>query len=326
MPWPFSRRLRSPHGIFKVIESSLKVNLGIPRCLAALVVAVGITLLNPDPGGGTETRTVVDQMGRSVTFPVHPQRVISLAPSITEIVFAIGRGECLKGATIYSDYPEAALALPKVGSYVHLDLEKIVALKPDLCIAVKDGNPKQTADRLVSLGIPVYAVNPIDLDSVISTVGLIGSLLNADASAARVVNDMEQRIRRVEHLVSTAATRPRVFFQIGINPIVSVGNDTFIHELIERAGGINLAAASVSYPRFSKEQFLALSPDVVIITSMARGEVFQKVKKEWQSWPDLPAVRNDQVHIVDSNILDRPTPRMVDGLELLVRLIHPELF
>ncbi|MDY0221939.1 MAG: cobalamin-binding protein [Desulfobacterium sp.] len=304
----------------------MKINLGICRCLAALVVAVGVTLFNPGPGKGTETRTVVDQMGRSVTFPVHPQRVISLAPSITEIVFAIGLGECLKGATIYSDYPEAARALPKVGSYIHLDLEKIVALEPDLCIAVKDGNPKQTADRLVSLGIPVYAVNPVDLDSVVSTVRLIGSLLNADSGAARVANDMEQRIRRVEALVSTSSTRPRVFFQIGINPIVSVGSDTFIHGLIERAGGINLAAASVSYPRFSKEQFLGLSPEVVIITSMARGEVFQRVKKEWQSWPDLPAVKNDQVHIVDSNILDRPTPRMVDGLELLVRLIHPELF
>jgi iron complex transport system substrate-binding protein len=136
---------------------------------------------------------------------------------------------------------------------------------------------------------------------------------------------MEQRSRRVEALVLKTKTRPGVFFQIGINPIVSVGRDTFIHGLIERAGGINLAADSVGYPRFSREQFLALSPDVVIITSMARYEVFERVKKEWKSWPDLPAAKNDQVHIVDSNILDRPTPRMVDGLELLVQLIHPEL-
>ncbi len=291
-----------------------------------MVVAVGIMLFNPPPGACRDSRTAVDQVGRTVTFPAHPQRVISLAPSITEIVFAIDRGACLKGATLYSDYPEAAQTLSKVGSYVHLDLEKIVALEPDLCIAVKDGNPKQTADRLSSLGIPVYAVNPVDLDSVISTVKLIGSLLNAEARAAQVVNDMETRVRRVESLVATTTVRPRVFFQIGISPIVSAGRDTFIHGLIERAGGINLAADAVAYPRFSREQFLGLAPEIIIITSMARAEVFERVKKEWESWPGLPAVKNNQVHIVDSNLLDRPTPRMVDGLELLVRLIHPELF
>ncbi len=292
----------------------------------ALVVAAGIMVFIPRPGLCRETRTAVDQVGRTLTLPTHPRRVISLAPSITEIIFAIDRGECLKGATTYSDYPEAARALPRVGSYVHLDLEKIVALEPDLCIAVKDGNPKQTADRLSSLGIPVYAVNPVDLDSVISTVKLIGSLLNAEARAAQVVNDMETRVRRVEALVATTTVRPRVFFQIGISPIVSAGRDTFIHGLIERAGGINLAADAVAYPRFSREQFLGLAPEVIIITSMARAEVFEQVKKEWESWPGLPAVKNNQVHIVDSNLLDRPTPRMVDGLELLVRLIHPELF
>lgn len=319
--------------ILKIVKcetgfSPLKANLRVRGWLASMsvLVVMGITFFNPGLAVCAGVRTAVDQVGRTVTFPVHPVRVISLAPSITEIVFAIDRGERLKGATLYSDYPEAARLIPKVGSYVHLDLERIVALKPDLCIAVKDGNPKQTADRLVNLGIPVYAVNPVDLDSVIATVRLIGSLLNAEDSAARVINDMEQRISRVEALVSTAAARPGVFFQIGINPIVSVGRDTFIHGLIERAGGINLAAASVGYPRFSREQFLAKSPEVVIITSMARNEVFEKVKKEWESWPNLPAAKNDRVHIVDSNILDRPTPRMVDGLELLVKIIHPELF
>ena len=296
-----------------------------------LVLMAGITMFDPKASlgadiTGTKTRTAVDQVGRTVTFISHPQRIVALAPSITEIIFALDRGSCLKGVTLYSDYPAGARDIPKVGSYVHLDLEKIVALKPDLCIAVKDGNPKQTADRLCKLGIPVYAVNPVDLDSVISTISLIGSLLNAETRAAQVVNDMETRIRRVEALVSTTKMRPRVFFQIGISPIVSAGRDTFIHGLIERAGGINLASASISYPRFSREQLLGLNPEIIIITSMARAEAFERVKKDWESWPQLPAVKNDQVHIVDSNILDRPTPRMVDGLELLVRLIHPELF
>lgn len=315
-------------GIFDSFIKRERLGLKISRYIHGCLVLLAMVIVLISTGGAlsAKTRTVVDQVGRSVTFSNMPQRVISLAPSITEIIFAIDRGESLKGATLYSDYPREARRIPKVGTYVHLDLEKIVALEPDLCIAVKDGNPKETADRLSSLGIPVYAVNPVDLDSVIRTISLIGSLLNAEKRATEVVNDMVTRIRRVEELVATTDIKPRVFFQIGIAPIVSAGRDTFLHGLIERAGGENLAGSSISYPRFSKEQFLGLNPDIIIITSMARSEVFDQVKREWESWPQLPAVKNNRIHIVDSNILDRPTPRMVDGLELLVHLIHPELF
>jgi iron complex transport system substrate-binding protein len=120
--------------------------------------------------------------------------------------------------------------------------------------------------------------------------------------------------------------RPRVFFQIGVSPIVSVGTHTFIHELIVQAGGINVAQGPVPYPRFSREQVLDLAPEVIIITSMARTAVFNQVKAGWQQWPDLPAVRNDRIFIQESNLFDRPTPRLVDALEILARLIHPELF
>lgn len=304
----------------------MKISRYVRGLSVLLALAAGVNLFNPGFSFGANTRTAVDQVGRSVTFPDNPERVISLAPSITEIIFAIGRGGCLKGATLYSDYPEAAMALPKVGSYVHLDIEKIVALKPDLCIAVKDGNPKGTVDRLCDLGIPVYAVNPVDLDSVIRTISLMGFLLNGESRAAELVENMEARIKRVEDLVATTNLRPKVFFQIGIAPIVSAGRNTFLHGLIELAGGENVAAKSMAYPRFSREEILGMNPDIIIITSMARAEVFEEVKKEWQTWPGLSAVKSNQIHIVDSNILDRPTPRMVEGLELLVRLIHPELF
>ena len=116
------------------------------------------------------------------------------------------------------------------------------------------------------------------------------------------------------------------FFQIGLSPIVSVGTGTFIHELIVLAGGKNLSEGPVQYPRFSREQVLALSPEVFVITSMARGASFESVKKEWSQWPDLPAVRNNRILLVDSNLFDRPSPRLVDALELLLKLIHPELF
>jgi iron complex transport system substrate-binding protein len=277
-------------------------------------------------GAPSDAKTIIDQLGRQVTVPEKPERVVSFAPSITEIVFALDQGHRLKGVTTYSDFPPEAEKLPKVGSYVHLDLEKIVALKPDLCIAIKDGNPRAVAQRLGSLKIPVYAVNPGDLETVMQTVREIGGLLNVEEKADKLVQGMRFRIQKVKSLVAKAAHRPRVFFQIGVSPIVSVGTHTFIHEIIVLAGGRNLAEGPVAYPRFSQEQVLALSPEIFIITSMERSAVFEQVKAEWSRWPNMPAARNHRIFLEDSNLFDRPTPRLVDGLELMVRLIHPELF
>jgi iron complex transport system substrate-binding protein len=271
-------------------------------------------------------KTLIDQLGRHVTVSDQPQRVVSLAPSITEIVFALGQGLRLKGVTTYSDFPSEAVNLPKVGSYVQLDLEKIVALKPDLCIAIKDGNPIAVARRLESLKIPVYAVNPRNLESVMQTVQEVAELLNVQEKADKLVQGMNLRIQKVKSLVAKTTYRPRVFFQIGVSPIVSVGTNTFSHELIVLAGGKNVAQGPIAYPRFSIEQVLALSPEVIIITSMARVAIFKQVKAEWNRWPNMPAVRNHQIFIEDSNLFDRPTLRLVDGLELMVKLIHPELF
>ncbi len=271
-------------------------------------------------------RCVTDQLGRMVSLPDDPKRIVSLAPSITEIIYGLGQEHRLAGVTRFSDFPPKAAKLPKVGSFVQLDLERIVALKPDLCIATKDGNPRAVVERLESFQIPVYVVNPRDLDSVMETVVEIGALLNAGKKAKTLVQHMRSRIQQVKCLVAKASNKPRVFYQVGIFPIVSAGSDTFIHELILLAGGKNLAAGLTAYPRFSREQVLALSPEVFIITSMARGEVFERVKKEWSRWTGIPAVRNQRIFLVDSSLFDRPTPRLLDGLELLVRLIHPELF
>jgi len=277
-------------------------------------------------GTPSDAKIVTDQLGRQVTVPDNPQRVVALAPSITEIIYALGQENLLKGVTLYSDFPPAAAGLPKVGSYVQLDLEKIVALKPDLCIAIKDGNPRVVARRLESLNIPVYAVDPRNLETVMQTVLEIGNLLHANQRADFLVQRMRSRVFNVKSLVAKAAHQPRVFFQIGIFPIVSVGTDTFMHELIVLAGGKNLAQGPVAYPRFSREQVLVLSPEILIITSMARAAVFEQVKAEWSRWPNMPAIRDHRIFLEDSNYFDRPTPRLVDGLELLVKLIHPELF
>lgn len=277
-------------------------------------------------GRASEYITLTDPAGRSVRVPKNPQRVVSLAPSITEIVFSVNRGDRLVGVTEFSDYPEAAGRIASVGTYVYLDLEKIVSLNPDLCIAIKDGNPGAIVSRIEAIGIPVFAVNPRDLNSVIQAIHAIGNVLNADSAARARIEDMNSRLQRIGNLVSKTTIRPSVFFQIGVSPIVSAGADTFINELIERAGGRNVAAAMTGYPRFSKEEVLARMPEIMIVTSMARQKTFDQAVEQWRQWPDLPAVKHDRIYLVDSDVFDRPSPRLVDGLERLVRLIHPELF
>jgi iron complex transport system substrate-binding protein len=284
---------------------------------------VGIILLAYLP---VSAKTVNDQLGRQVDVPDDPQRIVSLAPSITEIVFKLNQAPRLKGVTQYSNFPADASALPKVGSYVRLDLEKIIALDPDLCIAIKDGNPRKLVERLQSMKIPVYVVDPHNLDTVIQTIVEIGHLLNASEKADMLANMMRNRLQRIRQLVAETEKRPRVFIQIGISPIISAGSKTFIHDLILKAGGINVAAGSTAYPHYSREQVLALYPDIIIITSMARQAGFEKVKADWSRWPDLPAARDQRIYIVDSDLFDRPSPRLLDGLELLAELIHPDLF
>jgi cobalamin transport system substrate-binding protein len=298
----------------------------LQKYLKSIAVTVMVIGLFSAAEGFSHARPVTDQLGRRVDVPEDPRRIVSLAPSITEIIFALEQDHRLRGVTMFSDFPPQAKSLPRVGSYVHLDLERIVALKPDLCFATKDGNPRDVIERLDSLGIPVYAVDPRDYESVMDTLLEMGALLNAEKKAADIVKDMRRRIDRIKGLVAGTFKRPRVFFQIGIAPIVAVGSGTFIHELIVLAGGRNCSEGPVPYPKFSREQVLALAPEVFVITSMARGEAFERVKDEWSRWPDLPAVRNNRIMLVDSNLFDRPSPRLVDALELLTEIVHPELF
>lgn len=294
------------------------------RILPVIVFFFSLAMPITSPLAGTQA--FVDQLGREVILPEHPERIVALAPSITEIVFALDAEDRLAGVTRFSDYPEAAHRLPKVGSYVHLDLEKIVSLAPDLCIAVKDGNPIGVIRRLEAVGIPVYAVDPRDIDSVIDTIVELGRILDARSRAEALAADLRRRVDQVRSNAEKAPRKPKVFFQIGIAPIVSVGTETFIHELIELAGGTNLAAGSTPYPRFSREQVLAMAPEIFIITSMARGQTFERVKSDWEQWPSMPAVKTGRILLVDSNLFDRSSPRLVDGLEELARIIHPEIF
>ena len=271
-------------------------------------------------------KEVTDQLGRKIRVPDNPKRVISLAPSITEIIFAIKQEKRLVAATRFSDYPEQAKLLPKVGSYVQLDLERIISLTPDLCIAVKDGNPIDIILRIESFGIPVFAVDPQNFKAIIRTIHEIGMILNAPKKNLEIAKQMEHRMLTIKSKTSKLKKKPRVFFQIGISPIVSVGTKTFIHELITIAGGTNITSGTIPYPRLTKEEIISLSPEIFIITSMARQAVFQEIKKEWQQWTNIPAIRNNRIHLVDSSLFDRAAPRLADGMELLFQLIHPDIW
>ena len=295
----------------------------MPRYTHIMLTLVLIFLILP---GNILAGPVVDQVGRTLVVPENPTRVIALAPSITEIIYDLGQEERLVGVTQYSTYPPEAESLPRVGSYVRLDIEKIVALKPDLCIATKDGNPKHIVDKIVSLGIPVYVINPRNLQQIMDTITRLGSLLRAEQAAKELVSDMEKRIGRVQARVKKGDHRPRVFFQIDAEPLFSAGTDTFIHELIELAGGINTTAGEVSYPRYSWEDIIVLQPEIVMISSMAGGLAPEYLLNSWKKWNLLSAVKNDKVFVVDAELFDRPTPRLIDGLEVIVAIIHPELF
>jgi iron complex transport system substrate-binding protein len=269
---------------------------------------------------------ITDQLGRQIEVPENPQRIISLAPSITEIVFDLQQEKRLVGATQFSTYPDGAKKIPRVGSYVRLDIEKIIALKPDLCLSIKDGNPIHIINRIEEMGIPVYAIDPRNLNQTMETIVELGEILQAQLIAERLVDDMQKKIARVRSKLTGTLVRPQVFFQIDANPIVSAGNNTFINELIELAGGINTAAGKDPYPRFNWEDILHLQPEIVVISAMAGGLDDQQLKETWQHWQQLSAVRNNQVFVVDAGKFDRATPRLVAGLEILARIIHPDLF
>lgn len=277
------------------------------------------------PGLSTAA-TVVDQAGRTVSIPDAPKRIVALAPSLAEIVFDLGKGAKLVGVTQFSDFPAEAKSLPMVGSYVRLDLERIVALQPDLCLGIRDGNPKHQVEKIEAAGIPVYIIDPRDIKGIMEAIRGVGGVLGVPARAETLVAEMSDRIEKVRRQVATTHSRPRVFFQLYSPPIVTAGSRTFIHELITIAGGVNLGAGEVDYPRFSWEKVLSLDPEVVVVTAMGGKQKPEQLKAQWQQWPQLSAVRSSRVHVVNDNFFDRPTPRLINGLEALLRILHPELF
>jgi iron complex transport system substrate-binding protein len=280
-----------------------------------------LSLLLACPAQGRE---LVDPLGRRVEVADPLTRVVSLVPSLTETSFEVGGGPALVGATRFATFPAAAAQLPRVGTYVAPDIEKIVKLRPQLCLAIRDGNPKALVERLESLGIPVYVFDPKTLEEVVDTVVRLGEIYRTEARAEIIAAGYRKRLERVARQLEGLKVRPRVFFQIDAQPICSAGADTFLDQLLVRAGAVNLAGERSGYPRYSWEELLALEPEVVLLASMGGGFSDQELRARWLVWPQIPAVRNGRLHVVDADLFDRPSPRLIDALEYLVGLLHPE--
>ena len=267
-----------------------------------------------------------DEVGREVLFSFPPKRIISLAPNITEILFDLGLDEEVVGVSIHCDFPEKAKTRPRVGSYISLDYEKIISLKPDLIIATGAGNTREMVERLEKLGFPAYVIFPKDLEGILLSIDHIGQVVDRKAEALRIIQDMKRRKAKIINLMKNVP-RTKVFLQIGEAPMVTVGKGSFADDLIRLAGGENVAGEEKKmYPRFGMEEILKRAPEVIIITSMNTSANYEKVLQDWSRWKTLPAVKNGRIHLINSDLIDRPSPRIIDGLEEMARILHPERF
>jgi iron complex transport system substrate-binding protein len=266
-----------------------------------------------------------DSLDREVDVQVPPQRIVPLAPSITEILYYLGLEDRVVGVTQYSYFPPEAAKKPKVGSYIDLNVEKIMSLSPDLVIGTVDGNQPWVVRLLEEAGVPVFLVNPRHVSKVIKTIATIGRVCGVALEGDRSANRLKARMDRVLAKV-TGRNRPLVFLQINIKPIMTVNRNTFHHDLIHLAGGVNMTAQEpITYPRLSLEEVIRRKPEVILVSSMERGGRFEKARQDWMAWTSIPAVKNGRVHLIDSDLIDRPSPRIIQGLENMARLLHPEV-
>jgi ABC-type Fe3+-hydroxamate transport system substrate-binding protein len=270
------------------------------------------------------TREVTDEAGRRVRVPVHLERVITLAPNLTEIVYAVGAGPILVGNTTYCDYPPEAKAVPKVGDTLHPNIEQIIALKPQLILVSTASQLEAFTNQLDERGIAFYVTDPHDLEGVFRSISALGSLLGQQSRADKLVEDLRARASGVEAAVKTL--KPvRVFYQVSREPLYTAGRDSFITDLIARAGGDSVTAnVEGAWPRYSEESALAARPEAIIMatgTGMDEGnkEVADALKKS-------PAALGKRVYGINGDYLSRPGPRLVDGLEELAHALHPEAF
>jgi iron complex transport system substrate-binding protein len=288
---------------------------GLVLCLAWLLAASG-------PGWAL---TVRDMHGRELVLAAPPQRIVSLVPSATEIIFALGGEARLVGRTDFCDYPEAARGKTSVGGMVNPNLETMAALKPDLVIATSSGNTVETFRQLTRLGIPVYEVAAERIVEMKEVVRRLGVLTGREAAVPPLLEQIDRRVTAVRETVKPFP-RPRVLYVLWPDPLIVPGGRSLVTELIELAGGASITADDADdYPRYSLEAAVAKAPEVIVLANHGTrsGPI---AMDRWKRLSSLPAVRAGRLHSVDGNLMHRYGFRMLEGLERLARVLHPEAF
>lgn len=284
------------------------------------------------PPASTDGSIFVDGLGREVKITGFAQRVVSLAPSNTEILFAVGAGDQIVGRDEFSDFPEEAKAIESIGgSFGEYNAEAILALEPDLVLAAEI-NPPELVKQLEDLGLTVYYVkNPEILEETFGNIQNIAIMTGHEPEAEELVNSLIARVAAVDEKIATVTEQPVVFYEIDASDAskpYTYGPGTFGDLLISRAGGVNLAtAAGITdpYPQVSLEQIVATNPDVIVLGDSMWGMTAEAVQAR-PGWEAIDAVANGQIFPFDDNLVSRPGPRLVDGLEQLAKLLHPDLF
>lgn len=265
-------------------------------------------------------RIVHDEFGREVSVPDHPHRLICLAPSITETVYALGRGNDVVGITDYTKYPPQAQRKPSIGGVIDPSLEKLVSLKPDLVLAIGDLNNTDLTNVIQKLGLPVFIVNPHGFHDIYRAVLDLGKAINAEKEASALVARLQARETAVRQRVS-GKSRPRMFFVLWPDPVITAGHGAFITDLIEAAGGESVTAdIGNEWPRLSFETVLAEQPEYLLLVK-GSGVTLDQLRHHG-NWMRLDAVKDGKVFYTDDRI-QFPSPISFDALEDLAKQLHP---
>ncbi len=292
--------------------------------LIGLLIAVTVACA----GGTSAPTTIVDDWGREVKLETMPQRIVSHVPSITETLFALGLGDRIVGVSDYCDYPEEAKAKPKVGGYFTPNIEVIVSMNPDLVLT--DGYVQDIA-RLESLGIPFAVIQPTNMDDILKDIELLGNLTGEQEKASEVVDAMQERIDAVLIKMMPSNYLPRVFYVYDATDTTkpwTAGPGSFADALIQMAGGLNVAAqAQGAWIQFNMEELVKSDPEIILVDSVMGTAVISPDEiKNLPGWKDTTAAKQNNIFVVNGDLVNRTGPRIVEGLEQIARLIHPELF
>lgn len=267
---------------------------------------------------------MVDESGRKVTIPLKIERIVSLAPNLTEIVYAVGAGDRLVGNTEYCDYPAEAKSVAKIGDTMHPSVERIIALKPQIVLVSTASQLEAFTKQLDQQRIAVYVTNPRSLDEIFHSIRVLGDLFGYSEQSALVATDLRKRAEAVEAKISR--TKPvSVFYQVAGEPLYTIGRDAYLTDLVRRAGGVSVTAdVPGAFPRFSDEAALAARPEAIILpTGGSMGAANSTVAGPLRN---SPAALKDRVYKINDDHLSRPGPRLVDGLEEMAGALHPEAF